>query len=211
MCYRIYADESGTHGGDWLVIGMLFVPNHGPLHAALCKVKDDLAYFNASPKIRAKYKGSTPYIAEFQHTNSQRDANQCLQLCDLLTGCLYQSLAPSTRREKKEMRAYLEDSLRPLGIADLTPAFWRQFAQTTLTQRFPKFSAWFWRPTKGKKRKGEEAEAPIARKKRPGWADGQRRSGRNPNPRSALQALKGFYRVGAQIPTVFPPFRRILP
>jgi hypothetical protein len=50
MPYRIYADESGTHAMEWLVLGMLFVPDHGPLHAALCDVKDKAGYFNTSRK-----------------------------------------------------------------------------------------------------------------------------------------------------------------
>jgi hypothetical protein len=53
MPYRIYVDESGTHSDHWLIIGMLFVPDHGPLHSALCKVKDDHGYLNTSPKQHA--------------------------------------------------------------------------------------------------------------------------------------------------------------
>ena len=216
--FRIYADESGTHSDQWLIIGMLFVPDHGPLHAALCKAKQDVGYFNRSPKKSARYKethlsafkscrdvevgkkwielfiahscyyrsvvidwstwvpryfgdpfepeslkkrraykkwaemllqpelklpdgtprlcraafyldklrilygydvldhlrsrftadyhGASPYIELFQHTDSWKDANQCLQLCDLLTGCLYQSLVPAGRAEKSDMRKY---------------------------------------------------------------------------------------------------------
>ena len=37
--FRVYADESGTHDEKWLIIGMLFVPDHGALHSALVKVK----------------------------------------------------------------------------------------------------------------------------------------------------------------------------
>ena len=50
MNFRIYIDESGTHSSDWLIIGMLFVPEHGVLHAELCDVKDRHSYFNRSPK-----------------------------------------------------------------------------------------------------------------------------------------------------------------
>jgi hypothetical protein len=269
VAFRIYADESGTHGEDWLIIGMLFVPNHGPLHSALCKVKDAVGYPNHSPKKKARYKethlaafkskrdvevgkrwidefvsqncfyrcvvidwsvwdgkyfgdafdpdalkrrraykkwaemllqpelkdeqgnarivnasfyldklrimygydvidhlrsrftaeyqGSVPYISQFQHTDSYKDANQCLQLCDLLTGCMYQVLVPSTRREKLDVRKYLETSLQKIGIARLDASFWRQYHKRTLRDHFPKFSAWFWRPesTKGKKRRGQ--------------------------------------------------------
>ncbi len=257
--FRIYADELGTHSDEWLVIGMLFVPDHGPLHAALAKSKDDLQYFNRSPKRSARYKelhlsefksnrdlevakkwvdsfiahtcyyrcvvvdwrtwdaryfgdpfeaeslkkrhaykkwaemllqpelklsdgrprfcnarfyldklrilygydvldhlrvrftgdyrGSSPYIELFQHTDSWKDANQCLQLCDLLTGCVYQSLVPARSDEKQAARAYLDGTLARLGVVRNTPSFWRQYAPNTLTKHFPKFSAWFWRPT----------------------------------------------------------------
>lgn len=237
---RIYADESGTHSDQWLVIGMLFVPEHGPLHSALCGVKEDLGYFNRSPKRSSRYKethlaefrssrdvevarrwidlfvahrcyyrcvvvdwsiwngkyfgdpfepealkkrraykkwaemllqaetrlpdgnprfrnagfyldrlrllygydvldhlrsrfttgeyrGTEPYIGLFQHTDSWKDANQCLQLCDLLTGCMYQALVPAQRsEEKREITAYLGEVLSRLGVKSLSPGFWRQ-------------------------------------------------------------------------------------
>jgi len=255
---RIYIDESGTNSRNWLIIGMLFVPNHGPLHAALCEAKDEVGYLNTSPKKSAKYKethltefrsdrdfrvakkwidialahncfyrsvvvdwsiwdgkyfgdafeadslkrrraykkwaemliqpefrnsegepcfyhaklyldklnavrgydlldhlqnrftekyrGESPFIDSFQHADSWRDANQCLQLCDLLTGSIYQKLEPSTNEFKLATSSYLEEKLNAFGIEKLDAKFWRQFAQSTLRQRFPKFSEWFWRP-----------------------------------------------------------------
>jgi hypothetical protein len=61
-------DESGTHSDQWLVIGMLFVPGHGPLHAALCDVKNRHSYLNVSPKHRGRYKET-----HFQQFRSPRD------------------------------------------------------------------------------------------------------------------------------------------
>ena len=265
---RIYIDESGTHGKEWLVIGMLFVPDHGPLHAALCEAKDKIGYFNTSPKYSAKYKethlskfrsqrdvdvvtkwvdlflahncyfrsividwtiwdgkyfgaafesealkqrraykkwaemlirpetktseneprfyhaklyldkllairgydvldhlqsrftdkyyGESPFIDGWQHTDSWKDANQCLQLCDLLTGSIFQKLLPSGNEFKLAAADYLEEKLKLFGVESLDSSFWRKFAQSTPTkfsQRFPKFSAWFWRPVPRKKRK----------------------------------------------------------
>lgn len=252
---RIYIDESGTHDEKWLVIGMLFVPDHGGTHAALCKIKEDIQYYNKSPKRPARYKethladfrsprdvmvgsawvdtfvahscfyravvidwsiwdgryfgrwyetdalkkrraykkwaemllqpevseglvgnaalyldrlreiskydvlahlkerfsgkyiAGAPCIKSFQHTDSWFDANQCLQLCDLLTGCLYQHLIPAESKEKTEMRLYLETALRPVGVKRMGASFWKGFAATSLRRHLPKYSAWFWRPT----------------------------------------------------------------
>lgn len=58
-------DESGTHeGSGYLVIGMLFVGDHGPLHSDLCKVKEDLKYFNGSAR-KARYKEI--HLTKFRH------------------------------------------------------------------------------------------------------------------------------------------------
>ena len=46
------------------------------------------------------------------------------------------------------MKEYLEIVLRPFNVKQLTPAFWRGYSANTLTKHFPKFSAWFWRPSK---------------------------------------------------------------
>jgi hypothetical protein len=104
-------------------------------------------------RFTADYRGSSPYIEEFQHTDSWKDANQCLQLCDLLTGCLYQSLVPAESVDKSNMRTYVDQTLLKLGVRQNTPGFWRQYAPNTLTRHFPKFSAWYWRPA-GKKSGG---------------------------------------------------------
>jgi hypothetical protein len=265
MAFRIYVDESGTHGDDWLVIGMLFVPDHGNLHSDLCRIKEAKKYFNRRRKYKARYKethltqfktqldlavgkewldafirhscyfravvidwsiwdgsyfgdpfepaalkkrkaykkwaemllhpelkeplsgspirnaelyldrliilygydvidhleerftrryeGSSPYISRFQHTESWKDANQCLQLCDLLTGGIYQTLNPSTNPMKTALRKYLAEVLKPVGVERMDPGYWRQYASSSLRNHHPKFSAWFWRPTEEGKRR----------------------------------------------------------
>lgn len=250
---RIYLDESGTHTTTWLVIGALFVRNHGALHSSLCKVKDEIGYFNQNPKRKAKYKethfagtstdrdaeinrrwideflrsdsyfrsvvvdwstwqgryfgdpfepealkkrraykkwtemllspevhgfqgavlyldrlllaygydvldhlrirfssveyeGEHPWIQEFQSVRSWKDAHQCLQLTDLLVGCIYQGLVPSTNEHKLATRDYLYERLEAIGVAGHGPRYWRGFSKRTLRQRFPKYSEWYWRP-----------------------------------------------------------------
>jgi len=260
MAYRIFIDESGTHDDhSWLLIGMLFVPQHATLHNALCAVKDEEEYFNKSPKRNARYReihftklrterdvrvckawidcflehqchfrvlafdwsiwdgryfgdafepatlkkrraykkwcelllqpelsspldgvpirgaelfldrlriayqydvldhlkerftppdhfSGTPYLKRLSHTNSWRDANQCLQLTDLLLGGLKQAFVPSERDAKLEVRDYLQAQLMPLGISQLTPGFWKQYHPKSLREKLPKFSAWCWQP-----------------------------------------------------------------
>ncbi len=265
MRFRVYVDESGTHSREWLIIGMLFVPDHGALHPALCKAKERFEYFNHSPKRNARFKeihltefrserdvrvaeawidlfakhscyyrsividwtmwdskyfgdafdpedlkkrraykkwaemllhpelkrplggapiyharlfldrlhlmygydvlqhlkerfsqnyaGESPYIEEFQHVDSWRDAHQCLQLCDLLTGCVHQMLTPAKSRYKLATRDYLGKSMKPFGVKRPRPEFWRQYDPKTLTRHFPKFSEWFWKPTSRKERR----------------------------------------------------------
>lgn len=251
---RIYADESGTHGGDWLVIGMLFVPDHGQLHSALCAAKEQKQYLNTgirkarykethfanlkSPrdaetaqswidcflasqsvfrsviidwsiydgryfggpfepdalKKRRAYKKwaemllqpelaglrnarfyldrlrilygydvirsledrfqrdehgetlSRPRITEFQATESWKDANQCLQLCDLLVGCVYQTLVPSKNPVKLRVMSHLYEGLKTHGVRDSKPGYWRGFGGN-VRKHFSKFSQWFWKPT----------------------------------------------------------------
>jgi hypothetical protein len=93
------------------------------------------------------YQGAEPWIKEFQHTDSWRDANQCLQLCDLLTGCTYQTLVPAEANEyKAEATEYLSEKLKTLGIREFSPRFWRGYHKKTLGKHFPKFSVWFWKP-----------------------------------------------------------------
>ena len=255
---RIYADESGTHGDDWLVIGMLFVPDHGSVHSELCELKDKASYLNRGRR-RAQYKEihfadlksgrdakvseawidqfllSTsvfrsvvidwsvfdarhfggpfepealkkrraykkwaelllqpelvnftsarfyldrlrimygyeviqhlkdrfqrnehgedlrrPRITEFQAAESWKDANQCLQLCDLLVGCVYQSLVPSTNPVKLRVMNYLYKELEAHGVKARGPGYWRGYG-SNVRKHFPKFSEWFWKPTESKK------------------------------------------------------------
>lgn len=104
-------------------------------------------------RFTGRYEGTTPYIRSFQHTHSWKDANQCLQLCDLLTGCLYHELEPGTKEFKIQVRDYLKEQLKAQGVAEFRPEFWKGFDPKTLRTHFPKYSAWFWKPTAQKKRK----------------------------------------------------------
>jgi hypothetical protein len=130
MSFRIYIDESGTHAENWLVIGALFVPDHGTLHPALCKVKDDIGYLNTSPKSSAKYKET--HLTAFR---SFRDV-------DVAKGWLDAFMTH---------QCYFRCVVIDWSIWDgkyFGGAFWKGYASGSLNRHFPKFSEWFWRPTK---------------------------------------------------------------
>ena len=260
--FRIFVDESGTHANDYLIIGMLFVPDHGSLHKKLVEVKDSHSYLNTKTgrKSSAKYKethvaefkrqvdvdvvsdwmdvfltsdawfraividwdiwdgkhfggpfepaalkkrraykkwaemllqpefsrplpgrlpirdanlyldrlvvtygyeildelkerftsgykGNRPFIKSFQHTASWKDANQGLQLCDVLVGALYQELVPSTNRFKLAVRDTVAEKLQAVGVERLAAGFWKQWHYTTIREHLPKYNAWFWQLT----------------------------------------------------------------
>ena len=88
-----------------------------------------------------------PRIREFQATESWKDANQCLQLCDLLVGSVYQSLVPSKKPAKLRVMNHLYKKLEAHGVKGRTPGYWRGFGSST-RKHFNKFSEWFWKPTK---------------------------------------------------------------
>lgn len=255
---RIYIDEAGTHGGQWLVIGVLVVPDHAALHNALVRIKNAHGYFNTNPKIKSRlrethlakfsrqgdldvakewieqfvahgcyyrcivvewsvwdgsnfgdpfepdslkkrraykkwlemllqpevkkhtraqlyldnlvichgyevlteleqrftenYQGGAPWIKSFEHADSSKDAHQCLQLCDLITGCVYQSLVPSTNKYKLGAKEYLYKMLIGAGVKSADPGYWKGFHKSSLEDTFAKFSEWFWSPTQSKRR-----------------------------------------------------------
>lgn len=250
---RLYIDEAGTHGGRWLVIGVLVVPDHAALHNALVRIKKAHGYFNTNPKLKnrlrethlakfkrqtdlevakewleqfiahgcyyrcivvdwdiwdgskfgdpfeadslrkrraykkwlemllhpevkkhtraelfldnlvichgyeilqeiqtrftSNYEGGVPWIKSFQHTDSSKDSHQCLQLCDLITGCVYQSLVPSSNKYKLGAKEYSYKLLVGVGVKSADLGYWRGFDKSSLEKHFAKFSEWFWTPT----------------------------------------------------------------
>jgi hypothetical protein len=86
---RIYVDESGTHSSSgWLVIGMLFVPDHAALHSALVAVKETAGYFNRTAK-KARYKET--HLTKFK---SARDVEVAKEWIDIFCkdACYFRSI-----------------------------------------------------------------------------------------------------------------------
>jgi hypothetical protein len=127
VAYRIYIDESGTQeGSPWLLIGMLFVPAHAPLHKALCDIKDDEEYFNQSPKRKAHYKAF-----HFKDVRSPRDVRVGRGWIDAFVThhCHFRALAfdwsmwhgshfgdafePDTKKKRRAYKKWCELLLQP--------------------------------------------------------------------------------------------------
>ena len=71
-----------------MVIGMLFVPDHGPLHSNLVAVKEDAGYFNKTAK-KARYKET--HLTKFK---SDRDVAVAKGWIDVFAkhGCYFRSI-----------------------------------------------------------------------------------------------------------------------
>lgn len=98
--------------------------------------------------IPVSYMGSAPYVREFRPAASWKDANQALQLADCLLGCVRQKLVPSSNRAKLAATDVLYTKLQSVGVKKREASYWRGFDPKTLTKHFPKFSEWYWKPTK---------------------------------------------------------------
>ena len=73
----IALDESGTHGEDFLVIGILVVPSPGPLIQRLVEIKEKHKYYNVSGKHSAKYKE-----IHYKEIHTQRDRGVAIEWID---------------------------------------------------------------------------------------------------------------------------------
>ncbi len=97
------------------------------------------------------YAGTSPWIRRFIHAKSWHDEQQCLQLCDLLTGGIYRSLCTERSTGSSIVVEHLGSVLEqfPTGkkIRLGDHKYWKQFHKKTLTKHFPKFSQWHWLPS----------------------------------------------------------------
>ncbi len=97
------------------------------------------------------YEGGKPWIRRFVHAKSWHDEQQCLQLCDLLTGGIYRRLVGETSSGGKIVVEHLAAALsnypgpKPIRLGQAS--YWKMFHKRTLTDHFPKFSQWHWLPS----------------------------------------------------------------
>lgn len=93
------------------------------------------------------YAGKQPWIKNFQPARSWKDGHQCLQLCDLLVGCIYQTLQPAKNKYKQMTADYLYNRLKTVGVKGRGPKYWQGFDKKTINLHQQKFSEWYWEPS----------------------------------------------------------------
>lgn len=98
---------------------------------------------------RAGYGWSAGKVpSRFRHIEevaSHLQENQCLQLCDLLTGCVINRLVPIKNTYKNEIAEYV---FRRVGIHDVPMPHWWHVSKAACERKYAKFYLWGWRPSK---------------------------------------------------------------
>lgn len=96
----IALDESGTHGDDFLVIGILVIPAPVPLIQRLTEIKESHKYYNTSGRHGAKYKE-----IHYKEIHTQRDKDVAIDWIEEFVKyqCWYRSIVigiiPLTKRD----------------------------------------------------------------------------------------------------------------
>lgn len=96
------------------------------------------------PGQRCSMGKNLPTLREIKEVQSDIDHYQVLQLCDLLTGCVLNSLIPSTGGHwKKIAKKCMMDVLK---LPTLDKTYWAGMSKGVADSKHPKFGIWFWTP-----------------------------------------------------------------
>ena len=66
---------------------------------------------------------------------------QCVQVCDLLLGCVLNNLKPTKKTTKNEIRKYL---CRKLEVPNFLYTTWKDVSVAHVKGECPKFNVWYW-------------------------------------------------------------------
>ncbi len=72
---------------------------------------------------------------------SRLEEHQCLQVCDLLLGCVLNNLKPTRTRAKNEIREHL---CNRLGVPNFLFTTWKDASLTEARKPGTKFNVWYW-------------------------------------------------------------------
>jgi hypothetical protein len=94
-------------------------------------------------RIRERFNppGGKTTFRHLAEVSSRLEQYQCLQVCDLLLGCVLNNLKPTTKETKNEIRQYL---CQRVGVPNCLLTTWRNIPLATATNPETKFHVWYW-------------------------------------------------------------------
>jgi len=89
--------------------------------------------------------GRPPTFRHLEEVCSDIEEYQCLQVCDLLLGCVLNNLKPTGNQFKNGIREHL---CARLGVTNFLLSTWRTVGREEAAQPTTKFNVWYWRAKK---------------------------------------------------------------
>lgn len=124
---------------------MLLHPNLDGITNAIL-LADDLKRCDGDAfleRIRERFNppGAVPVFKHLAEVRSDVEEYQCLQVRDLLLGCVLNNLRPGVNRYKKEIREYL---CKRVGVRSFLLSTWRDVPLAEARSPATKFNVWYW-------------------------------------------------------------------
>jgi len=124
---------------------MLLDPHVGGVQNAVF-LADDLKRCDGDQfleRIRERFNppGHPPTFRHLAEVPSNVEEYQCLQVCDLLLGCVLNNLKPTTNPFKQEIRTYLCERLE---VPSFLLSEWRNVPLNVSRNPETKFNVWYW-------------------------------------------------------------------
>jgi hypothetical protein len=85
---------------------------------------------------------SSPTLRHIDDIDSSVDSYQVIQVCDLMLGCILNSLFPAANEWKNRLREHLVERL---GVNSLRSEDWMHYSKRYVEETHPKFNVWYWR------------------------------------------------------------------
>jgi len=85
--------------------------------------------------------GVVPTFRHLAEVDSEIEEYQCLQVCDLLVGCVLNNLKPTGNRFKNDIRQYL---CSRLDVGNFLLTTWKDVPLVTAQDPTTKFNVWYW-------------------------------------------------------------------
>lgn len=94
-------------------------------------------------RIRERFnpQGRPPTFRHIAEIASEIEEYQCVQICDLLLGCVLNNIKPPANRFKNEIREYL---CARLGVPNFLLSTWKDVPLAEARNPTTKFNVWYW-------------------------------------------------------------------